>query len=85
MFQKSMGTYCFASKLIKVGVTRGASKVAMAVRVTDNARLALAMKDITFDAKPLGEEPTKMIPAAISGGNPKDEAIEIPIIGMIVN
>ena len=40
---------------------------------------------MTFDAKPLGEQPTKMIPAAISGGRPDATAKPKPTIGMIEN
>ena len=36
-------------------------------------------------ASPLGEEPTRMIPAAISGGNPKVVAMAKPTMGMMVN
>ena len=85
IFQKSIGTYCWAKRLISVGVINGAKSVAMVVSVTDKARFALAMNDITLDASPLGEEPTNMIPAAISGGKPKEEAIEMPMIGIMVN
>ena len=50
------------------GVNRGASMVDMAVIVTDKARFAFARYEITLDAIPLGEQPIKIIPAAISGG-----------------
>lgn len=42
---------------------KGASRVANAVRVTDNAIFARARYDITFDANPLGQLPIKIIPA----------------------
>ncbi len=63
----------------------GASMVAIAVRVMERARLAFAMKDITLDASPLGDDPTSMIPAATSGGNPKVVAMVKPTMGMMVN
>jgi hypothetical protein len=43
----------------------GARSVANEVIVIDKATLALAIYDITLEAKPLGEQPTKITPAAI--------------------
>lgn len=85
IFQKSTSINCPAKVFIKNGVNRGESKVAKAVKVTDNARFALAKNDITFDAKPLGDEPTNITPAAISGGKLNKIAIETPIKGIMVN
>ena len=45
--------------------------VVTAVTVTESARLDLAMKAITFEASPLEQEPMRITPAAISGGNRK--------------
>src|SRR5687768_9907529 len=59
-----------ASSFINNGVTNGAIIVDTAVMVMDNARFAFARYDITFDAMPFGEQPMRIIPAAISGGNP---------------
>ena len=69
MSKKSIGTNAPASNFIKSGVIIGADNVATAVSVTERARFALARYAITFEAKPLGEEPIKTIPAEISGGN----------------
>ena len=51
---------------ISKGVQKGATRVAIAVTITDNTRLALARYTITFDASPLLQLPIKIIPAAIS-------------------
>ena len=40
---------------------------------------------MTLDAKPLGEQPTSIMPAAISGGRPDASANPKPTIGMIEN
>ena len=66
------------------GVKMGASIVETAVIVTDSARLALARYDITLEAMPLGEQPTKIIPAAISGGKPLNLANVKPSSGIII-
>ena len=49
------------------------------------ATLALAINAITFDARPLGEQPTSTRPAAISGGRPNEFARAKPTNGMMVN
>ena len=85
MIQKSTSINSPANVFIRNGVNSGESKVAKAVKVTDNARFALAKNDITLDAKPLGEDPTSIIPAAISGGKLKSKAMETPTKGIIVN
>ena len=85
IFQKSTSINSPANVFIRKGVSSGESKVAQAVKVTDKARFALAKNDITLDASPLGEEPTKMIPAAISGGKLNSIASETPMIGIIEN
>ena len=43
----------------------------MAPIVTARARLALASRDITLEANPLGTQPISIIPADISGGKLK--------------
>jgi len=63
----------------------GASIVATAVRVSDSARLAPEIYAITLDASPLGEQPTSITPAAISGGRPPTETRPYPTNGIIVN
>ena len=80
MFQKSTCINWPANVFIK----NGESKVANAVKVTDNARFAFAINDITLDARPLGDVPTSTIPAAISGGKLNIVATEIPTTGIIV-
>jgi len=85
MFQKSISINWPASFSIKNGVSIGANKVAMDVSVNDRATLALAMYDITFEAKPQGIQPTNIIPAAISGGNVKILVKPNPTNGMMVN
>ena len=64
---------------------KGAIKVATAVSVTDKAIFAFAKYAITFDARPLGEEPIKTTPAAISGEKLKSVASVNPNTGMILN
>jgi len=65
-------------------VSSGDKIVAKAVRVIDSARFALARNDITLEASPLGEDPTNIIPAAISGGKLKTVAIATPTAGIMV-
>ena len=64
---------------------KGAIKVATAVSVTDKATFAFAKYAITFDARPLGEDPIKTTPAAISAGKLKSVASVNPNTGMILN
>ena len=66
------------------GVKNGASMVDTAVMVIDNAKFALARKEITFEAIPFGEQPIRMIPAAISGGKPLNLASVKPSKGIII-
>ena len=72
-----------AKNFINNGVTKGAIKVAIEVMVIDKAKFALAKYAITFEATPLGEQPIKTIPAAISGGKLLNFAKINPIIGII--
>jgi len=67
----SISTISLANIFINNGVRSGANMVENAVMVTDMATLAFAINAITFEARPLGEEPTNTRPAAISTGNPK--------------
>src|SRR5690606_31654271 len=66
-------------------VTKGANKVVTEVTVMESARFALARNAITLDAIPLGEQPIKIIPAAISGGNPLIFASVYPMKGIMEN
>jgi len=60
---KSIGTNEPARVFIKNGVIIGANNVATAVSVTERAILAFARYAITLDAKPLGDDPIKIMPA----------------------
>src|SRR5690606_9157388 len=73
-----------ASIFIKIGVTKGANKVATEVIVNDNARFALAKYAITLDAMPLGEQPISTIPAAISAGRSLINANPKPDNGIMI-
>ncbi|KXJ30493.1 hypothetical protein AX284_08025 [Pseudomonas sp. HUK17] len=65
---KEIGSQVEASSQISAGVSRGASRVVTAAMATDSARSPLASQVITLDAVPLGQQPTRMTPTAISGG-----------------
>ena len=71
IFQISTDTYCPPITFIRKGVTKGEIIVVMAPIVTARARLALASRDITLEANPLGTQPISIIPADISGGKLK--------------
>ena len=60
-------------------------KVAMDVSVSERATLALAKYDMTFDANPQGMQPTKMMPADISGGKLNTFVKPQPTNGIIEN
>ena len=68
MLQKLTSIYCPPSIFIRNGVTKGEINVEIAPMVTAKTRLACAMYDITLEANPLGTQPIRIIPAAISGG-----------------
>jgi hypothetical protein len=74
-----------ANNFINNGVTNGANKVVMEVMVMERARLAFAKYDITLEASPLGEQPIKIIPAAISAEKPLKLANVNPSVGMMIN
>ena len=65
---KEIGSQVEASSQISAGVSRGASRVVTAAMATDSARSPLASQVMTLDAVPLGQQPTRMTPTAISGG-----------------
>ena len=77
-----MGINVLASEFINKGVIKGEIKVEMLVSVIDNTTLALAKYSITFDAKPPGHEPIKIIPAAISGGKSNKNQVQIPRVAL---
>ncbi|MNN68265.1 hypothetical protein D3C81_1839620 [compost metagenome] len=62
------GNQAEASNQIKAGVSSGARRVVTAAMATDNARSPRASQVITFDDVPLGQQPTRITPTAISGG-----------------
>ena len=66
------------------GVKIGATSVDTAVTVTESAKLAFARKHITLEARPLGQQPTRMIPAATSSGKLNNLATVKPTSGIIV-
>src|SRR4029079_6767411 len=70
MATKSTGIILPGSSFIHVGVMIGASIVVTAVTVIDSGRFALAMNDMTFEARPLEQEPINTMPAATSGEKP---------------
>ena len=82
--RKSIGTKEPANVFIKNGVIIGANNVATAVSVTERAIFAFARYAITLDANPLGDDPIKIMPAAISYGKLNNDANENPRIGIIV-
>lgn len=57
----------------------------MDVSVRESATLALAKYDMTFEANPQGMQPTKMMPADISGGKLKTFVRLQPTSGIIEN
>ena len=63
----------------------GANSVATAVKVKDKGKFEPDMYAITLDANPLGEQPTKITPAATSGGRLKAQVSPTPTNGIIVN
>ena len=77
--------YAPAIDFIKRGVSKGASRVVQDVRVMESAKLARAKKAITLEATPLGEQPTRMMPAAIAGSRWVKRASKNPKRGMITN
>lgn len=85
ILKKSTSIKAPPNNFINKGVKIGANNVAQEVMVSDKATLALAIYAITLDAKPLGEDPIKITPAAISGGKLKLVAKKYPIKGMMVN
>ena len=82
--QKSMDTYSPANIIINNGVINGAIIVPTAVSVTDKAKLAFAKYDMTLDAKPLGQLPIRITPAAISGGKENTLVSDHPAIGIML-
>jgi hypothetical protein len=53
---------------MSMGVRKGSNRVDTAVTEMERAKFVLAKNDITFEARPLGQHPTRIMPAAISFG-----------------
>src|SRR3990167_11294830 len=62
------GSQAEASSQISAGVSSGARRVVTAAIATDNARSPRASQVITLDDVPLGQQPTRITPTAISAG-----------------
>jgi len=62
------GNQADASNQISAGVSSGAMRVVTAAMATDNARSPRASQVMTLDEVPLGQQPTRITPTAISGG-----------------
>ncbi len=69
MSMKDTGSQAEARSQISVGVSSGASRVVTAAMATARARSPLDSQTITFDAVPLGQQPTRITPTAISAGS----------------
>src|SRR5699024_9925206 len=67
------------------GVNNGANKVETVVIATDKATFPLAKNVMTFEAVPPGQQPTRMTPSAISGGNASNFANANAKSGIIEN
>src|SRR5690625_717261 len=78
------GNHLLASNNVKDGVKIGAKSVDIAVIVIDNAVFPFAKYVITFEAVQPGQQPTKITPTAISGGNLNTVARPKAIAGIIV-
>lgn len=83
--EREMSTQAPASHQVKSGVTTGARIVVVIVIETDSATSPRARYVMTFDDVPPGQVPTRMTPAASSGGRPKPLASSHARPGMIVN
>ena len=62
----------------------GANKVEQVVMETDKGTSAFAKNPMTFDAVPLGQDPRRIMPTAISGGISKARTKPYAKRGMIV-
>ena len=68
MAVKDTSTHCPAKPQTIKGIMIGAKSVEQVVIETDKGTSAFAKKPMTFDAVPLGQEPRRIMPTAISGG-----------------
>ena len=62
------GNQADASSQISAGVSSGARRVVTAAIATDRARSPRASQVMTLEDVPLGQQPTRITPTAISGG-----------------
>ncbi|MNE27157.1 hypothetical protein D3C80_1205530 [compost metagenome] len=69
MSRKDTGSQAEASSQISAGVSSGASRVVTAAIATARARSPLASQAMTLDEVPLGQQPTRITPTAISAGS----------------
>src|SRR3546814_19730597 len=66
--ENDTGNQAEASSQISAGVNNGASRVVMAESDTAKARSPRANQVMTLEDVPLGQQPTRITPTAISGG-----------------
>src|SRR5690625_3678951 len=85
IYPAETGIHLLASNKINAGVTNGANKVVQEVMATDKATFPLDKNVMTFDDVPPGQQPTRMTPAATSGGNLNPTASPNAISGIIIN
>ncbi len=72
-----------ASSDTSAGVASGAIRVETSAIDTPSATSPRARKVITFDAVPLGQQPTRITPTAMSGGRRSASASRYAMPGMI--
>lgn len=68
MAKKETSTHWPASPQTIKGIMMGANRVEQVVMDTDSGTSAFARKPMTLDAVPLGQDPSRIMPTAISGG-----------------
>ncbi|MNE90142.1 hypothetical protein D3C80_1876240 [compost metagenome] len=66
--QPSTGRYWLANSQTRNGVMMGAASVVTEVQATESATSPFDRYVMTFDDVPPGQQPTRMTPAATSGG-----------------
>nr|BFE95048.1 hypothetical protein GCM10020185_55840 [Pseudomonas brassicacearum subsp. brassicacearum] len=83
--ENDTGNQAEASSQISAGVSRGASRVVRAEIATARARSPRASQVMTLDDVPLGQQPTRITPTAISGGRLNTWQSSHAVPGMITN
>ena len=81
---KETSTHWPARPQTMKGIIMGANNVEQVVMETDKGTSALARNPMTFDAVPLGQEPRRIMPTAISGGISKARTRAYASSGIIV-